>query len=382
MIIIPTINPIRFSLSGVNEPKAEYAFYRDYYQKYQRSDTTAIQILIPEDEPSKDWTLSAVRADDETVVYTAPKATFDEEIDGHLVIEYGVDFSQFPEGAYRFFLRADNGFQYRSDMVCVREKHEHTRLLGYANSYNDQEAVFSTGVIFHLRVESQLYKAVIPKSEDSTYSDNLGGYRALTSSPYSNDRLNVGGTAGIPDWLIKIVNQAFSCDTLFLNGVEITKADGATFEPTEQDNYNLRSWNIEIGHVENNLFYEEHLITVNGEQEYRLDASFEAHTDTVIVVASSEWSLASSLPEWLTVAPASGGAYDGHLLQLVFLKNRRNTPRSATVILHLNGRPMAHAKIQVTQEAIQASATWHDFINIWENVVRSYSDGFADGFEN
>lgn len=368
MIIIPTINPIRFSLSGINEPEVENAFYADYYQKYQRSDTTAIQILIPEDEPVQDWSLIAVATETGAAVYTAPQETFDDKIEGHLVVEFGIDFSQFPEGKYRFILQSGTGFKYRSDIICVREKHEHTRLLSYANSYNDHGVAFNTGIVFHLRVETQLYKSVIPKSEDSTYTDNLGGYRLLTSSPYSNDRLHIGGTTGIPDWLIKIINQAFSCDKLYLNSVEIVKVDGATFEAVEQDNYNLRGWNIEIGHIENSLFYEEHLVTVNGEQEYRLNTSFEAHTDMVTVVATSVWSVYSDLPDWITVIPVHGSAYDSHELQLVFLKNKRKTPRSGTVILHLDAHPLIQAKIIVEQEAIQASGTWDDFINIWDDA--------------
>ncbi|MDR0620141.1 MAG: hypothetical protein LBG17_09620, partial [Bacteroidales bacterium] len=225
MILIPTLNPIRLSLSGVNEPKVEYAFYRDYYQKFQRTDVTTIQILIPEEEPVKDWALSAKATDGEATVYTAPQEVFNSVLAGHRVVEFAIDFSQFPEGKFRFVLQGGNGLQYLSEIICIKDFHEHTRLLSYRNTYNDQSVAFNTGVIFHLRVETQLYKSFIPKSEDSIYSDNLGGYRTLNSSPYSHSRLNIGGAAGVPDWLMRIINQAFSCDTLFLNSVEITKSD-------------------------------------------------------------------------------------------------------------------------------------------------------------
>jgi hypothetical protein len=362
MILIPTINPIRFSLSGVNEPKVENAFYRDYYQKFQRTDVTKIQILIPEDEP-QNWALSAVKIDDEAISYDAPKFTFDDKVDNHLVVEYSIDFSQFPEGKYRFFLQSGNGLKYSSDIICVKNTHEYTRLLSYCNTYNDQGVAFSTGVVFHLRVESQLYKAVIPKSEDSIYNNNLGGYRMLNSSPYDNYRLNIGGTAGIPDWLMRIINQAFSCDTLFLNNVEITKADGATFEPTEQDNYNLRSWNIEIGHIENSLFYEEHLLTVNGEQQLVLNISRNPQAIPIIVFATATWEVVGNYPkDWITVTPAEGGA-NGDTVTLVFTGNTKTIARSSTVFFRLKGMHALTVEINVVQEGtVISSVIWSSFV--------------------
>ncbi|MDR1581659.1 MAG: BACON domain-containing protein, partial [Prevotellaceae bacterium] len=354
MILIPNINPIPFSLSGVNEPKTEYAFYRDYHQKYQRSDITKIQILIPDEEPVKDWALSAERMDDATVVYTAPKETFDGVIAGHRVVEFGIDFSTFQEGTYRFILQAASGFKYRSDIICVKETHEYTRLLSYTNSYNDYGVDFSRGTTFNLRVESQLYKAVIPKSEDSTYSDNMGGYRTLSSSPYNNDRLNIGGTSGIPDWLVKIINQAFSCNILQLNGIGITKVEGATFEAVEQDNYNLRGWNIEIGHIENTLFYEEHLLTVNGGRDYTLDASFEGGANVVVVSATSGWRVLANLADWLNITPTQGGIY-GSNAQVSLLRNKTKNARTNVITLRLIDRPSIAARITVTQDAIPLS---------------------------
>jgi hypothetical protein len=381
MILIPTISPIRFSLSGVNEPKVEYAFYRDYYQKFQRTDTTKIQILIPEDEPVKDWNLYASDSDSGKTLYTATKATFDDKIAGHRVVEYAIDFSQFPEGKCRFVLQSSAGFQYRSDIICVKDRHEYTRLLSYRNAHNDQGVAFSTGIVFHLRVEAQLYKAVIPKSEDSIYSDDLGGYRTLTSSPYANSRLNIGGTAGIPDWLIKIINQALSCNTLFLNSAEITKADGATLEAVEQDNYNLRSWNIEIGHIENNLFYEEHLLTVNGEQRLSLNVQRAAQSVPVVVFATSEWEVVGIHPDWVTVVPAQGGS-NGVNVVISFTENSEIVNRYATILFRIKSMPAIIAEVSVEQDAaIVSTCTWSAFVNVWKKACRNaYSHAYSRAY--
>jgi hypothetical protein len=378
MILIPTINPIRFSLSGVNEPKVENAFYRDYYQKFQRTDSTTIQILIPGDEPQKNWTLSAVKIDDEAFSYTATSKTFGNLINNYLIAEYNIDFSFFDEGKYRFFLRSVSGFTYRSDVICVKDKHEHTRLLSYRNTYNEQGVAFSSGIVFHLRVEAQLYKAIIPKSEDSIYTDNLGGYRTLASSPYSNSRLNIGGTGGIPDWLMNIINQAFSCDTLFLNSVEITKADGATFEAVEQDNYNLRSWNIEIGHIENSLFYEECLLTVNGEQQLMLNVQREAQSVPVIVFATSDWEMVGTLPEWLTIVPVQGGS-NGVNVMITLSENASIVNREVIVFFRLKDRPSIIAELNIVQgAAIVTGTVWSGFVNILEQVDHEFTATWTD----
>jgi hypothetical protein len=349
MILIPTINPIRLSLSGVNEPKVEYAFYRDYYQKFQRTDSTKIQILIPDEEEVTDWALSAVSTDDETFSYTAPKKTFNNAIAEHQAVEYDIDFSQFPEGTFRFILQANNSLQYRSDIICVKNTHEHTRLLSYCNTYNEHGVAFSTGVVFHLRVETQLYKSAIPKSEGSTYTDNMGGYRTLTSSPYTNHRLNIGEGAGIPDWFITIINKAFSCDTLLLNHAEIVKSDGATLEPVEQDNYNLRSWNIEIGQIENNLFYQEHLLTINGQQQLSLNIKENAQVIPIILFATADWKVVENYPDWITVTPMSGNAAAGGQAVTISVAKNGIYSRSAVILFQLSNMQSMFAMLEINQ---------------------------------
>jgi hypothetical protein len=256
MIAIPTLNSIRFSRHGVNEAATERAFYAGYYQKYQRRDRTGIQFVS--NEEATDWQLAAYREDGTRMPYSFARTVYDGLIAGWTVFEFAVDFSLFEEGRYLLELRLGPTLtRFYSGLICVKDEHPYTRLLSYRNSYNDQNVAFGTGIVFHLRLETQLYHSFVPKSEDSIYSDTLGGFRTLSSNPYGNRRLNIGGTSGIPDWLMEIVNQAFSCDTLILDNVEITKAEGASFEAVEVENYNLRSWNIEIGRRENRLIYDE-----------------------------------------------------------------------------------------------------------------------------
>jgi hypothetical protein len=148
-------------------------------------------------------------------------------------------------------------FNFRTDLICVQDEHKYTKMLSYRNSYNDQSAAFSTDIMFSLRVEMQLFNALVPKSNDSVYTHDNGAYRMLSSTPYNNYRLNVGGTKGIPDWLASIVNQALCCDEVFIDTKQYSKVEGATFEAINGDNYNLRSWNIEIGKTNNSLVYED-----------------------------------------------------------------------------------------------------------------------------
>ena len=248
-MIIPTINPIRFSGSGVNESRTANAYYRDYYQKYQRSDSTGIQILLDQNE-ANNWQLKVYDEYNISVQAQLDKKTLTDKIANTVIVEWLIHFSQFEEGMYKFCL-IDNENVCYSDYICVKDEHPFTKLLTYQNSTNEQNLAFSTGVVFNLRVEAQTYASLVPKSMDSIYSDEQGAGQILSSTPYCNEIINIGGTLGIPDWLLKITNKIFSCDTLQLDGLNICRVEGAEFEPVSNDNYNLRSWNIEIVTADN-----------------------------------------------------------------------------------------------------------------------------------
>jgi len=256
MLLIPTANPIRFSSYGINEIERAKANYVDYYQKFQKSDTTKVQILVLQSSFRKDWNIRVYNEFNVKVPYTFNKVIRSGLIDDYEVHEFAINFSQFAEGLYRFELYNSGTTTYKTGLMCVRQEQPFTVLLRYGNTDNTQSVAFSSGVMFNLRVESEPFNDLLLRSNTTSYTDNLGGFSTLSSAPFNNRMFNIGGRTGVPDWLMEIVNQAFSCDTLYADGKRINKVEEAEFEALEAENYNLRSWIIEVGKVENNLIYE------------------------------------------------------------------------------------------------------------------------------
>ncbi|MDR2652184.1 MAG: hypothetical protein LBC68_07715, partial [Prevotellaceae bacterium] len=250
---IPEANPIRFNVLPPDKDGEHW-----YFQKFQRSDITTIQILVDNSEPAQDWTLQIFNSDDILQVYfTILKVEFTTLVEGIKIIEFYIYFSQAEEGLHYFVLSGGTS-KFYSDFLCIKDKHEETKLITYHNSVNDQSVIFSTGIIFNVRVEAQdrhTPKSLVPKSVDSIYDNDMGGYMTLYSNPFETYRINIGSNAGIPDYLMKTVNRAFGCDILLLDNNKVNKVEGATFETVEAENYPLRSWLIEVGYYNDDITY-------------------------------------------------------------------------------------------------------------------------------
>ena len=253
-MIIPHTNPIRFNVLPPQQMDGEHW----YFQKFQQSDFTAVQILVDNAEPTQDWGLAIFNSYG-VIIYHYPilVTEFTTLVAGIKIIEFHFDFSRLAEDLYYFVLSGGNT-KFYSDFLCVKAQHEDTKLITYRNSANDQSVIFATGIRFNIRVEAHdrhTPKTLVPKSVDSIYSNDLGGYMTLYANPFETYRINIGGVRGIPDYLEKIVNRAFGCDTLLLDNNKINKVESAAFEAVEAENYPLRSWIIEVGYSNEDITY-------------------------------------------------------------------------------------------------------------------------------
>lgn len=376
-MLIPTANPIPFTLTGINEPEVERAHYRKYYQKFQRSDSTTIQILVPVTDEVKDWGLAAINETEVLMPYVFNKQTYADKIAGYHVQEFTIDFSQFKEGKYRFILSSSSPVKFYTDLVCVKDIQPHTQLLSYRNTYNTQSVAFSTGVLFRIRVEYSDYKGLLPRSEDNIYAHDYGAYKILSSHPFGNKRVFIGGKTGIPDWLLSIVNQVFSCDTLHIGSTRYAKAEGATLEALEAEGTNLRSWSIEIGKVENSLLYEDHIITINGQQEYTITAPYTAYGGLLTIFSTTPWRVVPCYPDWITVTPTQGSA-NGQQVAITLTKNESRSHRFVTLQFQSVEFPSLIATIHITQVFAVIRCKWDDFINIWKYEATKIESVWSD----
>lgn len=202
-----------------------------YYQKYQTDESVTIQILsdfLP--------TARLIDADtgyvyDPTIpVVLKPTNIVDQTFS---VYEITIDFSAVDSGRYRLQVLYTDDLD--EDQVVdfhpieVSDEHPNTLVIDYKNSENNFSIVFDTGIVFRLRVEGDI-KEYDPESDDTIYNDQIHNTTLLSSIPYDKYRLFVGPSGGIPPFMRKRVNLAFSCDEKKINNVYYEKIEGAKWE--------------------------------------------------------------------------------------------------------------------------------------------------------
>lgn len=243
-IYIPKINPIQFY-------PLDTVFECCYTQKYFITDKTHLQFVSINTTFSV--TLQIYTSNNELITTLQPAINIVNGNDNYTFYTFYVDFSTLQLGAYYFKANFKNLIDQRCSYItsCIDiteadKLEDQTVLLEYKNSENDFDIYFA-GYQFALRCEGGFYmKNYNPKSTDSIYQSQTNDFVLLKSSPYSTQNINIGGIRGIPDWLHEIVNRAFSCNSLLINGISYTKYMEATWQPTEADGVPFRSWIIEV----------------------------------------------------------------------------------------------------------------------------------------
>ncbi len=100
--------------------------------------------------------------------------------------------------------------------------------------YND--IIFETGFPPSLRVLGKIkYKS--PASRDTIYEDQVLNQSILNSVPFRIWELTIGGSSGIPDYLIDKVNRILGCSNLLIDGRLFTKSEGAKLEERALEDY-------------------------------------------------------------------------------------------------------------------------------------------------
>lgn len=322
---IPMLNPIRLRHVGVDDVVHTNAFYRGYSQKFQTGDKTAIQVGLEAAPRTFEPKLISVDTGREY-----PQASEVFLFNNNRYQNITVDFN-IPEGSYIFQLQVDSDV-FVSDIICVKEKHENTIPFSYSNSENTQNVILENGLFFLIRVEADYsYNSLTPKSDSTVYERDFGEFIQIFSSPYDTFRLNIGGITGIPDWLISIVNRAFSCDTIHTMGTGITKVSGDDWEATSEANYNLRSWNIQIALTGDQFLYQNPRLTVNGQLEVYIDANPKAREIPLLVYSESDFSV-SAPDSWASCNPVSGPAgYTNVTLKLT--QNQGSEIRQSEIVV-------------------------------------------------
>lgn len=153
-----------------------------------------------------------------------------------------LDLVTFEKGFYYFTIPELNWI---SEPFELTDEAPNTLYIEYSNSEMYQDIIFDSPFTPAIRVPAILkFKNV--SSRDTIYADQMEAETMLNSVPYRIWEFILGGQGGVPDWLIDKVARIFGCDSLKIDGRFFTKADGATWERVELENYPMSGWKIEL----------------------------------------------------------------------------------------------------------------------------------------
>lgn len=124
-----------------------------------------------------------------------------------------------------------------SEPISVRKSHPGTLHLTCTNRTNDYNTIFVNYLFptFGVRVEGSLSK-YIPDLVDSDFTTQSGRITKLSAVPGFTKRLIIGGGLGISEWVKAWVDHWISADNKYVDGREISKDSGASWEEISASN--------------------------------------------------------------------------------------------------------------------------------------------------
>jgi len=132
---------------------------------------------------------------------------------------------------------------FRSEWYSVQSDTSKSILMEYSNSRYHGDVIFETGIVFSLRIPGMI-ENLAPGSLDKSFQDQILNNTLLSSKPFENINFWVGSEGGVPPWIIRKINWAQSCDTVFYDGKQYAKSDSSKWAEQGEDGLALKSYVI------------------------------------------------------------------------------------------------------------------------------------------
>jgi len=133
----------------------------------------------------------------------------------------------------------------------VKQVHIKTVRIDYYNSFNDQSVIYPTSAyIPQIRVHGCITD-VTNESKFNVYEDQPMNVEMVSGIPYRTFELTLGGSKGIPQWYADIIERALLTDTLMIDGIAYTRAEGAKLESKKEAGkpLNMYTRKIQYGNI-------------------------------------------------------------------------------------------------------------------------------------
>lgn len=287
---VPKLNPLVFTNSS-----GEYNVYRDaelkeqlfpYLQPYASTDritfqfqwddvpiaqqvTMRIELKYSSDVSTsfyRDYTFTGVTSGGTNYTnYYKQFLTSSGICGGHYVFDFLVsDISEIVAGNQYFFqFTIDAGgdtFVFNSNCFNLISDLSDTKLLRYTQSYYSGNGIYDTyiGIMtnqFWLRLPCY-FKQVQPVFEKTIFENYKKDVELISSNVAEKYILHIGGSNGIPDWLIENLKFIFALDTKIIDNIQYELTTDSEFSVEYIDKFNNRMLDIELTKSKNNYYKE------------------------------------------------------------------------------------------------------------------------------
>jgi hypothetical protein len=260
IIDISIISPMKFVKKGYSNPLPYNTKYMEdwlyadtipelyerklYNQPWQKNDIVVFQIL----SNYAPHQLELWNCDGEqiaTFVFAYKPSSI--EITGQKVYEASVALNGYDNNAYQFIINAGNPVleTYVSEWFELNDYHPQTFLLEYFHDENDHEVIFETGIKFSLRVHGGLDEYQ-PGTDRVIYVNQTRRITQLSGESFDTEKLIIGDSFGVPNYMIKKINNIFLCSNVTIDGKQYVGNEGARFEASRENLYPMTGWAWEV----------------------------------------------------------------------------------------------------------------------------------------
>lgn len=149
---------------------------------------------------------------------------------------YDVVIEEKEESYFTLSFRNDNEILLESSFeICVELPD--TILLEYTNRRNTLDTIFSEDR-FSFRVEGVFLPQEIQfTNETEDFRDQRFHSKLLSSTPYEQKKLTIGGAFGVPNWVARKINYIFSLSSVHVDGKTMVRSEGSAIEGTIIGNF-------------------------------------------------------------------------------------------------------------------------------------------------
>lgn len=193
--------------------------------------------------------IKIVNAETGITVYDVNMAQVRQNMDDpeYYIYQADIALNAFAEGYYYLLVTVGIGgiLSLISNVMKFSVKVENSLLLEYKHHKFLCDVFFETGFFPSFRIHGTM-KPKTPDGLDTVYEDQESNLEMLKTVPFQPWTFSIGGSEGIPPWVIRRINHMIRCSTLKIDGRYYTKPEGAKFDENAVEFYPMAGFSIEL----------------------------------------------------------------------------------------------------------------------------------------